>query len=74
MGQVTLYLPEKIEELMKKEAKKNKKSVSAFVGELIAQKLSPRKWSDDFLKVCGSWEGDFPEIKRLKQTSRDELE
>lgn len=74
MGQVTLYLPEKVEELMKKQAKKNGKSVSSFVTELLEQKLTPKKWSEGFLKVCGTWEGDFPEIKKLKQTPRHELD
>ena len=74
MGQVTLYLPEKVEAVVKKEAKKAHKSISAYVTEILSNKLAPKKWSKNFLKVCGSWEGEFPPIKDLKTTKRDDLE
>jgi len=48
MGQVTLYLPEKVEEIVKKEAKKSHKSVSAYVTEILNNKLAPKKWSNNF--------------------------
>jgi hypothetical protein len=74
MGQITLYLPEKVEEIVKKEAKKAHKSISAYVTEILNSKLTPKKWSHNFLKVCGSWEGEFPIIEDLKSTKRDDLE
>ena len=74
MGQITLYLPEKVEEIVKKEAKKAHKSISAYVTEILNSKLTPKKWSHNFSKVCGSWEGEFPIIEDLKSTKRDDLE
>lgn len=74
MGQITLYLPEKIEEMVKKEAKKSHRSVSSYVTEILNSKLAPKKWSPHFLKVCGSWEGEFPKIENLKESTRDEWE
>lgn len=74
MGQFTLYLPERVEEIVKKEAKKVHKSISAYVTEILSNKLNPKKWSKKFLKVRGSWEGGFPAIKDLKITKRDDLE
>lgn len=74
MGQVTLYLPAKIEKIVKKEAKKAHKSISAYVAEILNNKLAPKKWSQNFLKVCGSWEGEFPSIEDLKSSIRDVLE
>ncbi|MEI8346624.1 MAG: hypothetical protein WCG27_04100 [Pseudomonadota bacterium] len=74
MGQITLYLPQKIEESVKKEAKKVHKSISAYVSDILNQKLSPKKWSSNFLKICGTWEGEFIEVKELKNTKRDDLE
>ena len=74
MGQVTLYLPKNVEDIIKKEAKKNRKSISAYVTEILYQKLAPKKWSNSFLKVCGTWEGEFGDIKDLKNSKRDPLE
>ena len=48
MGQVTLYLPEKVEAVVKKEAKKAHKSISAYVTEILSNKLAPKKWSKNF--------------------------
>ncbi|HLE10303.1 MAG: hypothetical protein A2504_04610 [Bdellovibrionales bacterium RIFOXYD12_FULL_39_22] len=74
MGQVTLYLPQEIEKAVKKEAKKNHKSISAYVSEILSQKVSPKKWSSAFLKVCGTWEEEFVEASELQNTKRDDLE
>jgi len=74
MGQITLYLPPRVEEAVKKEAKKAHKSISAYVTEIINNKLVPKKWSPNFLKVCGSWEGEFPAIEDLNNTTRVELD
>jgi len=40
----------------------------------LSQKVSPKKWSSAFLKVCGTWEEEFVEASELQNTKRDDLE
>ena len=66
MGRITLYLPKQLEETIKKEARKTQKTVSSYVTEILSNKLVQKKWSKAFLNICGSCEGEFPEIKKLR--------
>ena len=74
MGQITLYIPEELEVTVKREAKKAKISLSAYVVELLRRRLKPKKWSPQFLKICGSWEGDFPERQQIADSLRKKME
>ena len=65
MAQVTLYLPDDVARLIRKEAKKARKSVSAFMADLARRKLSPDRWPEGFEALCGSWQGEFPEPEDL---------
>ena len=60
MAQLNLYVPDELLPSIKKSAKREGKSVSAFVTGLIEKNLNPRKWSTEFANTFGSWEGDFP--------------
>lgn len=83
MSQLNLYLPDNLGKVLRQKAKKQKLSLSALVAELIKKGLgferdtSPADangWPKDFFtKVCGSWQGEFPEIEALPFEARDDL-
>lgn len=74
MSQLNFYVPDDIEEQIRKAAQREGKSISAFLAELVKTKFPSAQWSDDFFSsVCGQWEGDFPEMKRLPAQNREEL-
>ena len=54
MGQKNIYLPADIEEAIESKAKREKKSVSAVVVELIKNQLQPHQFSDSLWKLVGS--------------------
>lgn len=74
MGQLNVYVPDDLEEKIKKEAQREGKSVSAFVLEAVKDKVQPSEWSKEFLATFGSWEGDIPEIKDLPPQKRPALD
>lgn len=74
MSQLNFYVPDELEDQIKKAAKKEGKSISAFLSDLVKSKFNSKTWSDDFFSnIVGGWAGDFPEIKRPKPQKRDEL-
>ena len=65
MAQLTIYLPDDVEKKVRQDARRAKKSVSAFLADLATQKkprLTDAAWARAVAKTCGSWVGDFPEI------------
>ncbi len=74
MSQLNFYVPDEIEEQIKSAAKKEGKSISAFLAELVKSKFPQKKWNANFFKsVVGQWHGEFPEIKRPNPQQRDEF-
>lgn len=74
MSQLNFYVPDEIEEQVKKAAKKEGKSISAFLSELVKSRFKPKKWPENFFsKLAGGWKGDFPKIDRPKPQERDNL-
>ena len=72
MAQLNVYVPDDLEEKIKKEAKREGKSVSAFVLEAVKNKIEPKSWSKEFLATFGSMRDNFPdEIEDLPQQKRD---
>ncbi len=63
MSQLTIYLPGTLERQVKKEAKRSRKSLSAFMADLATEALRPPRWPKDFTKLYGSWGGKFPAIE-----------
>lgn len=62
MAQVTIYLPDELEKKVRREAKRARKSLSAYLAELAAGRRAPKKgWPEGFAALFGSWEGDFPQ-------------
>jgi predicted transcriptional regulator len=56
MGQLNVYVPDELEEKIKKEAKREGKSVSAFVLEAVKHRVDPESWNEEFLKTFGAAE------------------
>ncbi|MBC7533157.1 MAG: hypothetical protein H7318_16420, partial [Oligoflexus sp.] len=67
MGQMNFYVSANIEEIIRKEANKSNKAVSAYLAEIVKNHVSAKSgWpSGYFEKVIGAWEGEFPEIQDL---------
>lgn len=66
MSQINMYVPEYIEEFIKNQAKKEGKSVSAYLTKLVEdEEKRKNEWGDFFERVCGKLSDDFPdEIER----------
>lgn len=62
MAQVTIYLPDGVERAVRREAKRARKSVSAYLADLARAKVAPAGWPEGFERLFGSWHGDLPEI------------
>jgi len=62
MAQLTLYLPDDVARQLRAEAKRKRRSVSAYMADLAREKLRPTRWPKAFLDAAGAWEGEFPEI------------
>jgi hypothetical protein len=73
MAQLTLYIPDELEKDLRKAARRAKKSLSAYVADLAAQKLRPQQWPKSFLATFGSWKDEFPSIEELPFEQRDPL-
>lgn len=65
MAQLTIYLPDEIEKKVRLEARRAKKSVSAFIADLATKKepqVSDAAWAREVARLYGSWVGPFPEL------------
>jgi hypothetical protein len=75
MSQVTIYLPDGIAREARREAKKQGKSLSAYVASLLTRRAeSGDGWSKDFLSTFGGWAGAFPEIPELTPEARERFD
>ncbi len=61
MAQVTIYLSDEVERLVRREAQRQKKSVSAYMADLASTKVRQPDRRQALEALFGSWEGDFPE-------------
>ncbi len=61
MAQLTIYLPDDVEKQVRADARRARKSVSAYLADL-ASKKDASAWRRALLKLGGSWEGEFPDI------------
>jgi hypothetical protein len=60
MSQITIYLPDAIEAVIRREAKRARVSVSAYIARLASQKTGAKGWPKGFEKLSGSWLGPLP--------------
>lgn len=66
MGQVTLYLDEKTEELIKIAAKSSGVSQSKWVARIIREKAA-NEWPPEFIALAGAWSKDFPTAEKIRE-------
>ena len=76
MGQVTIYLEEKIESQMKSAAKSASLSLSKWVAGVIEEKIAS-EWPASVINLSGAWK-DFPSVAEIregygKDRAREEL-
>lgn len=66
MAQLTIYLPDEVEKKVRLEARRAKKSVSAFIADLATRKesrVSDAAWAREVARLYGSWVGPFPQLE-----------
>ncbi len=61
MAQVTVYLPDKIAAAARRRAKKERKSLSAFVTELITRETAEGQWPRSLVELLRSGDADLVE-------------
>lgn len=62
MAQLNLYVPDDVARKLRGEARKAKKSLSAYVLErVVGGEATGGGWPREFLALAGTWEGPFPE-------------
>ncbi len=72
MGQVTIYLEEKIEKQMAKAAKAEKLSKSKWVAKLIQNKVA-NEWPDSIAELAGTWK-DLPLAEEMRADLAQDVE
>jgi hypothetical protein len=65
MAKITIYLPDELERKARKTARQNHLSVSRWIADQVAQKLS-NTWPPEFLEALGSCP-DFPDLEELRR-------
>ncbi|MDQ3266653.1 MAG: hypothetical protein M3Y59_23885 [Myxococcota bacterium] len=65
MAQLTIYLPEEVERSVRREARRARKSVSAYLADLATARVLQQGRADRLAALCGSWEGEFPSGETL---------
>ncbi len=66
MGQVTIYLDDITEQLVKQHVKASGSSTSKWVAEAVRKRASS-EWPADILSLFGSWNNqDFPDQEELR--------
>ena len=73
VAQLTIYLPESVLRRLRAGSRRAKKSVSAYVSELLERRESPGRWPDNFEQLYGSCRGELPEIADLPAEPGPEL-
>jgi hypothetical protein len=72
MAQLHLYLPDKVAERVREQARSRGLSVSAYLGEVVRSQITDEWPKDFFSKVVGGWEGK--PLQRAEQLPFDERE
>jgi len=77
MAQITIYLPDKIENMARKAAKAKGESVSRWIADQVMNKLE-NTWSKAVLDAAGAIP-DFPSLEQIRKaygqdTLREKIE
>jgi hypothetical protein len=73
VSQLTIYIPDAILRKLRAGARRARKSVSAYVAELLDAREQPAKWPGGFRDLYGSCRGGFPAIDDLPPEQGPEL-
>lgn len=73
MSQLTIYLPDAVLRKLRAGARRAKKSVSAYVTDLLERRDRPAEWPESFRKLYGSCGGGLPEVEDLPPEPGPEL-
>jgi hypothetical protein len=65
MGQMTIYLPDKLENKARTAAKADGKSISRWIADQLVQHLD-EVWPNAVLKAAGAIP-DFPDLEQLRK-------
>jgi hypothetical protein len=64
MPQLHLYVPEDLAAKVREKAKARNLTVSRYLAEVIRREVG-EGWPEGYFdRVCGKWEGEFPELSR----------
>lgn len=63
MSQLTIYLPEAVLRKLRAGARRAKKSVSAYVTELLERRERPAEWPDGFRNLYGRTQQTLPQVE-----------
>ena len=73
MGQVTIYLDDQTERLVRDHVKSSGESASKWIAEAVRRRAKS-EWPADVLALFGSWKDqDFPDPKDLQHSVPDLL-
>ena len=72
MPQLHLYVPEDVAAKVREKAKARNLTVSRYLAELIKREVGEGWPEGYFERVCGKWEGEFPEVTRDEPEQLDE--
>jgi hypothetical protein len=72
MPQLHLYVPEDVAIKVREKAKARNLTVSRYLAEVIRREVGEGWPEGYFERVCGKWEGEFPELIRQKAEELEE--
>ena len=72
MGQMTIYLDDETERLVKRSADAAGMSRSRWVVKLLWEKTAA-EWPESFRRSIGSWEEGFPEVAEIRAGLGEDL-
>jgi hypothetical protein len=73
VSQLTIYLPEAVLRKLRAGARGARKSVSAYVTDMLERRDAPTEWPKGFPELYGSCRGTMPEISDLEPEPGPEL-
>jgi hypothetical protein len=65
MSQLNFYVPDELEQKIRRAAKLKRKTISAFLAELVKSQFEKKDQEGYFSQFFGTWEGDVPEEVRI---------
>jgi hypothetical protein len=73
MAQLNFYVPDDTEAEVRRRAKAQGVSISAYLAALLKEELGAQNnWPTGFFEnIVGSWQGDFPDIDDHPPQERD---